>query len=131
MTSPSRGESAFPSPLARRHARSVEAQSSKWFDELALLVGEVRQQRVTEQIDRCPQLGHPVRLGHERDQRAVDALEHIVNDQVLLLPAGRRPARAVGRSARRCGSIVWSSIVWCVVTTRQYDSQYVPRVHLF
>ena len=42
------------------------------------------------------------------------------------ITGARRPSRS-----RRYGNTLVSSIVWCVVTTRQYDSQYAPSVQLF
>ncbi len=64
------------------------------------LVGQVRQQRVSEQVERQLQSAEILWRADEIDQRPVHALEHIVNHVVLLLQpvdhrgeTGVRPAQ--------------------------------------
>src|SRR5262245_36787688 len=53
---------------------SIEAVAGERLDELALLVGEVREQCVGQQVHRPAHPVDPVLLGrHERDERRVDA----------------------------------------------------------
>lgn len=64
-----------------------EAEPGEWFDQLALLVRQVGQQRVGEQVHRGPEGLQPVRLGHQGDQRSVDAFENLVDRVMFLLKA--------------------------------------------
>ena len=60
---------------------------SERLDELVLLVGQMRQQRVGEQVDDHPQLVASAGVVDEANERAVELLEHLVDDPVLGLQA--------------------------------------------
>src|SRR4051794_21528499 len=63
---------------------SVEPVTRERLDQLAFLVGEVREERVGEEVDRALDGVHAVLLaGDQADERAVDALEQ-VGDRLVL-----------------------------------------------
>lgn len=62
---------------------NVEAVSSERFNQFVLFVREMRQQRVGENVRRPAELGEVARVGDEIDQRAVEALQDVMDDGVL------------------------------------------------
>jgi hypothetical protein len=65
-----------------------------------LLVGEVRQQRVRQQVDDFLQAVVVAGMRDELHQRPVDLVEHVVNDPMFLLQ-GRLSTGARGSSLLR------------------------------
>ena len=91
---------------------SAEPVAGERVEQLALLVGEVRQERVGEQVEGALELverllpGAAVGVGaDEPDEGVVDLLEHVGDDVVLLLEPvddGREVGLARGAGGRRC-----------------------------
>src|ERR1700761_809261 len=70
---------------------SAEAQAGDGFDQFAFLVGQVGPEGIAEQVGGVPQAGQgrgPAAGRDERHQRPVHAVEDVVDDPVLGLPAG-------------------------------------------
>jgi len=61
----------------------VKAVARQRLDELVLLVGEMREQRVRKDVHRPSESREVIRIGHEIDQLAVEILQDVMDDGVF------------------------------------------------
>ena len=110
-------------PTSTSELRMGGRRSAEGFDELALLVGQVREQRVGQQVDGGAQRGERRPVGaDEADQRrstrsSTSWMTSCSSSSRSI--TGRQPGSARAQVREQSGP----RCVWWVVTTRQYDSQ--------
>ena len=96
-----------------------EAEPGERLDQLVLLVGEVREQRVGEEVDRLLERLEVVGVVDVPDERAVDGLDRVVDDEVLVGEPVDHRREAPGRCGRGAGRSRRPRAPWCCATTPQ------------